>query len=96
VSKLHEFVAVQKRGVVTLPAAVRERLSLNTPGAQLEIVETDDGRYEIRGAIPVPADQAWFWNQRWQRMERKADADLAAGRVVTADSLDELIDELDG
>jgi AbrB family looped-hinge helix DNA binding protein len=94
--RLREFVAVQKRGVITLPAAVRERLSLNTPGAQLEIVETDDGRFEIRGAIPVPADQAWFWTDRWQRMEHEADADLAAGRVATADSVDELLDELDG
>lgn len=95
-AKVHEFVAVQKRGVITLPPAVRERLSLNTPGAQLEIVETDDGRFEMRGAIPVPADQAWFWTERWQRMEREADADLAAGRVVSSDSVDELIDELDG
>lgn len=95
-AKVHEFVAVQKRGVITLPPVVRERLSLNTPGAQLEIVETDDGRFEIRGAIPVRADQAWFWTERWQRMERDADADLAAGNVTRSDSVDELIDELDG
>lgn len=94
-AKVHEFVAVQKRGVITLPAAVRERSSLNTPGAQLEIVETDDGRFEMRGAIPVPAGQAWFWTERWQRIERKADADLASGRVVRSDSVDALIDELD-
>ena len=95
-TKVHEFVAVQKRGVVTLPPVVRERLSLNTPGAQLEIVEADDGRFEIRGTVPVPADQAWFWTERWQRMEREADADLAAGRVIGSDSVDELLDDLDG
>lgn len=31
--------------------------------------------------VAVPADQAWFWTERWQRMEREADTDVAAGRV---------------
>jgi hypothetical protein len=25
--------------------------------------------------------QAYFWTDRWQQMEREADADIAAGRV---------------
>jgi len=92
---IHEFVAVQKRGVATIPLSVRRRLRLDEPGAQLEILETDDGRFEIRGVLPVDADQAWFWTERWQKMERKADADFAAGRSVEADSVEALIAELD-
>ena len=30
--------------------------------------------------ILVNADQAWFWTERWQAMERDADADFAAVR----------------
>lgn len=26
-------------------------------------------------------EQAWFWTNEWQRMEREADDDVAAGRV---------------
>jgi hypothetical protein len=30
-------------------------------------------------ARPIDADQAWFWTPEWQRGERQADADKAAG-----------------
>jgi hypothetical protein len=35
--------------------------------------------------IPVfiPADQAYYWSIRWQESERKALADIAAGRART-------------
>jgi bifunctional DNA-binding transcriptional regulator/antitoxin component of YhaV-PrlF toxin-antitoxin module len=94
-SRIHEFVAVQKRGVATIPASVRQRLRLDEPGAQLEIVETEDGRFEIRGTVPVDVDQQWFWSERWQKMERRADADIAAGRVVGTTDVEEFLDELD-
>jgi len=29
----------------------------------------------------IPPDQAWFWNERWQRAEWKAQEDIDAGRV---------------
>ena len=35
----------------------------------------------------MPADQAWFWSQRWQQMEREADEDIAAGRTVVVDGV---------
>ena len=28
----------------------------------------------MRSAVPVPADQHWFWTERWQQMERAAGA----------------------
>ena len=66
------YVAVQSRGTVALPAALRRRLRLDEPGAQIELIEGDDGRIELRPVLPVPADQAWFWTERWQAMEREA------------------------
>jgi bifunctional DNA-binding transcriptional regulator/antitoxin component of YhaV-PrlF toxin-antitoxin module len=94
-TRIHEFVAVQKRGVATIPPSVRRRLHLDEPGAQLEIEETEDGRFEIRGTMPVDADQRWFWTERWQAMEREADADIANGRVVRTESVGDLLTELD-
>lgn len=90
------YVAVQSRGTVALPAALRRRLRLDEPGAQIELIEGDDGRIELRPVLPVPADQAWFWTERWQAMEREADEDVAAGRVTVVDGPDELFEHLDG
>lgn len=49
----------------------------------------------MRPQLPVPADQAWFWTERWQQMEREADEDINAGRIRTADSTEEFLDKLD-
>jgi len=62
---------VQARSVVALPAEVRRRLHLDEPGAQAEITERDDGVLELRPALPVAADQRWFWTKRRQERERE-------------------------
>jgi AbrB family looped-hinge helix DNA binding protein len=89
------YVTVQARGTVALPARLRRRLHLDEPGAQLQIVEQDDGRLELRPVVPVPADQRWFWTERWQRMEREVDDHVAAGRVTVVDGPDALFEHLD-
>ncbi len=94
-SRIHEYVSLQKSGVLRLPGNVREKLRLNEPGAQVEIEETEDGRFELRGVLPIPADQQWFWTERWQKMERMADADVVMGRTLTTPSVAEFLDELD-
>jgi AbrB family looped-hinge helix DNA binding protein len=89
------FVAVQSRGTVALPADLRRRLHLDEPGAQIQIIEQEDGRVELRPVLPIPADQRWFWSDRWQAMEREADEDVAAGRVTVHDGPDALFEYLD-
>jgi bifunctional DNA-binding transcriptional regulator/antitoxin component of YhaV-PrlF toxin-antitoxin module len=89
------YVAVQARGTVALPVDLRRRLHLDEPGAQIQIVEQDDGRIELRPVLPVPADQRWFWTERWQSMEREVDEDIATGRVTVVDGVDELFENLD-
>ena len=42
-----------------------------------------------------PAGQGWFWEGRWQQMEREAQADVEAGRVSRFDDAEALIAELD-
>lgn len=61
----------------------------------MEVAERDDGVIELRPHVPVPADQRWFWTERWQDMERGADADVAAGRVARSDNVDDFLTELD-
>lgn len=87
-------MAVQKRGLIAIPAALRARYHLDDAGAQVEILERD-GEIVLRPHIAVPADQAWFWNETWREMERGADADVVAGRVQSFDDVDDLLADLD-
>lgn len=91
----HTFVTLQGRGTLSLPKGVRERHQLDKPGAQVEVIEREDGVIELHPHVPVRADQAWFWTERWQEMEREADADIEAGRVTTYDSAEEFLADLD-
>ncbi len=84
------LLTVQGRGTVALPADLRRRLHLDQANAQIKLVEGDDGRIELVPVVAVPADQAWFWSERWQAMEREADGDVAAGRTTVVDGLDGL------
>jgi bifunctional DNA-binding transcriptional regulator/antitoxin component of YhaV-PrlF toxin-antitoxin module len=89
------LITVQARGTVALPADLRRRLHLDQKDSQIKLIEHDDGRVELVPLIAVPADQAWFWTDRWQAMEREADADIAAGRITIVEGADDLIAHLD-
>lgn len=89
------YIGLQGRGVLALPADIRRRHDLDRPGAQVGIVERPDGVIELHPSVPVPADQAWFWTQRWQAMEREVDAHVERGEVTRHDSAEELFADLD-
>ena len=89
------YLGIQGRGTIALPADVRRRLHLDEPGAQLELTEREDGVLELRPALPVPADQRWFWTERWQEREREVDQHVAAGQVTTYESTEDFLDHLD-
>ena len=59
-----------------------------------EIIERE-GEIVLRPHVAVPADQAWFWTERWQEMEREANDAIAAGRVAVVEGVDELLADLD-
>jgi antitoxin MazE len=88
------FVTVQSRGVIAIPTAIRRHFGLDQPGAQVEVIERE-GEIVLRPHIAVPADQAWFWTERWQQLEREADEAVAAGRVADVGGVDELLADLD-
>jgi len=89
------YVSVQSRGTIALPAALRRRYHLDEPGAQVELIEREDGVVELRPALPVDAEQRWFWSKRWQAMEREADEDIAEGRVEVFESADAFLEALE-
>jgi bifunctional DNA-binding transcriptional regulator/antitoxin component of YhaV-PrlF toxin-antitoxin module len=89
------FVTVQSRGTLALPADVRRRHHLDEPGAQVEVIEREDGVIELHPQIAVPADQAWFWTERAQAREREVDALVEAGEATTFDSDQDFLSHLD-
>ena len=89
------FISIQKRGLLSLPAELRKRYRLDEPGAQVAIAERDDGVIELRPLSAIPAEQRWFWTERWQKMEREADKDIVAGRVDRFNSAEDFIADLD-
>jgi antitoxin MazE len=89
------LVTVQSRGTVALPADLRRRLHLDQPDAQVRLIDRGDGSIELVPVVAIPANQAWFWTDRWQAMERDADADVAAGRTTVVDGVDDLIAHLE-
>ncbi len=89
------LITVQSRGTVALPADLRRRLHLDRADSQVKLIEHEDGRVELVPVVAIPADQAWFWTERWQAMEREADADIVAGRATIVEGTDELIAHLD-
>lgn len=86
------LIKMTRRGTVTLPKDVRKGLDEE---ALFDVVRRGDGVIELRPRITIDASQAWFWTERWQAMEREADADIAAGRVAVVEGADELIAHLD-
>lgn len=89
------YLAMQSRGVVTIPADIRRRLHADQPGAQLRLVETSEGVYELTAVAAVPAEQAWFWSERWQAMEHEAEAAFAVGDTKVFHDLDSFVADLD-
>src|SRR4051794_17025053 len=84
---------LRNRGQVTLPAEVRAALHVEE-GDDLEFTIDDSGHVSVRGLRLVPTDQAWFWTEEWQRGEREATAQIAAGRLKTFESGADFLDSL--
>jgi len=77
---------------VTIPSRISRALRLKK-GDHL-MMRLVGGRVEMVPAALVPKDQLWFWSREWQEKEREADEDIAAGRIKTAASVDELLEDL--
>lgn len=85
---------LRTKGQITVPAEIRSALGVEE-GDDLVFYTDERGQVLIRRAQIIPPDQAWFWSERWQKLEREAQADLEAGRVVEYSSVSEALAALD-
>ena len=84
-------IKVGRRGTITIPKELRSGLD---PSTVLEVLRREDGVIELRPQQLIDASQAWFWSERWQRMERDANQDFEAGRFETFDTVEEFLEDL--
>jgi AbrB family looped-hinge helix DNA binding protein len=84
-------LAIRRKGVVTIPEAIRQELDLHEGDHLVATVE--DGRLILIPASVIPDDQAWFWTPEWQAKEAEADQEIADGGGAVM-SADEFIAEL--
>ena len=83
---------VRQNYQLTLPAELRKRLGLKI-GDLMEIA-VKGTKLILTPKRTVDIDQAWFWSKEWQAAEHEAGADIKAGRVKKARSVEELIRSL--
>lgn len=84
-------LAIRRKGIVTIPEAIRQELDLHEGDHLVATVE--DGRIILIPASVIPDDQAWFWTPEWQAKEAEADQEVAAG-AGTIMSAEEFIADL--
>ena len=73
------MATIRNKGQVTIPAHIRRAAHLEE-GDPVEFELVAEGIL-LRPRKVIDATQAWFWTPEWQAGERRADEDLAAGRV---------------
>jgi len=81
---------LREKGQITLPNKIRSLLKAKE-GDELLFYQDQTGKVVVDRAQMVPPDQAWFWSQRWQKMEREIQSDIDQNRIVQNKNVDEFI-----
>jgi len=92
--RFHGYLAVQGRGTVSLPPELRKKYRLDQAGSQVEITEREDGVLELRAVLPIPATEAWFWEERWNAGEREVDEYVRKGEITVSETVDDFVADL--
>lgn len=85
---------LRSKGQTTIPNQVREALNIEEGDDILFYLK--EGRVYVERAQTIDPEQAWFWSERWQKLERKAQNDIENGRVVRHANIDDAIAALGG
>lgn len=91
---MEELIKVREKGQVTLPFSMRKKLKIEVGSIVLSKIVDDT--IVLVPQETVDRGQAWFWKERWQKLEAEADRDIAERRTMTFDSVEELFHEIEG
>jgi antitoxin PrlF len=84
---------LRQKGQVTIPGEIRSILKVEE-GDDLVFSQDEQGRVIVEPARIIPPDQAWFWTERWQQMEREAQAEIDSGDVIEFETIDDAVEFL--
>ncbi len=84
---------IRAKGQITIPKVVRENLDVQE-GDDLLFFVNNSGQFVIQAAQIIPPDQAWFWTERWQKMEHATQVEIDAGREREFESASDAIKAL--
>jgi AbrB family looped-hinge helix DNA binding protein len=87
-------IRLRGRGQITLPPQIRERLKVRE-GDDVLFRLNEQGQVVIEQVQMIDPEQAWFWTERWQKMEREVQEDIDAGRLLEFESVEDFIKYLD-
>jgi antitoxin MazE len=85
---------LRTKGQITVPQEIRSLLGAEE-GDDLLFYTDEKGRVVISRAQIIDPEQAWFWSDRWQRLEQEAQSDLKSGRVMEFSNVSEALAALD-
>jgi AbrB family looped-hinge helix DNA binding protein len=85
---------LRKKGQITIPSQVREILRVGE-GDDLVFYVNESGQVMVERLQTISPDQAWFWTERWQKMEREAQSEIDAGRVHRYSDVEDAIQALE-
>jgi bifunctional DNA-binding transcriptional regulator/antitoxin component of YhaV-PrlF toxin-antitoxin module len=91
-SVVEESVRLGAKHQVTIPRRISKALQVRK-GDHM-VMRMVGRRVEMIPASLIPKDQLWFWTAEWQKKEREADEDIAAGRVKEFESAGDLLKDL--
>jgi len=91
---MEELISVRKKGQVTLPLSMRKKL--NIADGSIVLSKIVDDAIVLIPQETIDRDQAWFWKDKWQKLEAEAGRDTAEGRTMTFDSVESLFNEIEG
>lgn len=90
---MEELVKVREKGQITLPIFIRKNLNLEK--GSIVLAKIIDNTIVLIPQKTIDKEQAWFWTERWQKLETEAEKDIQKGRVKTFNSVEELFDEIE-
>lgn len=81
------------KGQVTVPVEIRNFLGVEE-GDELVFMVDESGRVFVERVQIIPPDQAWFWSERWQRLEREVQQDIVNQKTHQFDSSEDVVNFL--
>jgi antitoxin MazE len=83
---------IRERSQVTIPNEIIK--SLNLKSGDMVDISIENHQIILKPVIMIDKAQAWFWTKSWQDAEKEAQKEIIAGKVHSADNLDDLLGKL--